>query len=522
MKRASSILLVLSFLPHTASACACWSSRDCLYQPSCGDACLFDWATYSYQCKPRYVHTPSPTDRPTPAPTPTPPTGSGEVCGICWSHYDCQSNPYCGDTCAFDLDSYSYQCKGPTGTSPTPRPTLRPTPTPTPRPTPPPVRPKIFGLLPNQCQVNSLLDRMEQAAQIDKAIVPQWLRLAFHDAGTFDQRTFNGGANGCLLNHAPMRDQPENHNLFIATGTLGFIKEQTGVTVSSADLIQFAGLFSVVRQTGVPGLTPQKRQRLLNEFQWGRPDEAECDIAWTQNLPGFILGTDPQDVPRRCAFAGGEIKQKMIDRNGFTAEEATALIGAHTIGLTRNEFGSELQAPWVTNGADDATPEGPVFDNAFHLFLTQDVVANTAEEFDNNRLSFDVDFPTWFRSQTQDLNHLDTDVSLAFPSQDLSIHPHYHLFTQSFANNNQLFLRTFRLAYNKMSRLGVTDPLSNAEFCTPPVQAPTSTEANVFLAPDPFLDLLQATLQEAEENLEISEIEREEEIATLTTPVDIR
>ena len=39
--------------------------------------------------------------------------------------------------------------------------------------------------------------------------------------------------------------------------------------------------------------------------------------------------------------------------------EAVALIGAHTIGKVRVEFGEPLAGPWVPGGADTATTNGP-------------------------------------------------------------------------------------------------------------------------------------------------------------------
>ena len=78
-----------------------------------------------------------------------------------------------------------------------------------------------------------------------------------------------------------------------------------------------------------------------------------------------------------------------MDRNGFTAREATVLMGAHTIGSTRNTFGAALGGHWVVNGADDATSNGPVFDNAYHYFLSNTIVADDANQFGSNTAPFD-------------------------------------------------------------------------------------------------------------------------------------
>jgi hypothetical protein len=96
------------------------------------------------------------------------------------------------------------------------------------------------------------------------------------------------------------------------------------VKVSSADILQFAGFFAATRnKNGPEQLTSgtitanAKRATLRNDFLWGRPDETKCDIAWTDNLPGFQVGSG-LSIPDRCTAAGEEIRIKMMDRNGFT------------------------------------------------------------------------------------------------------------------------------------------------------------------------------------------------------------
>ncbi len=50
-----------------------------------------------------------------------------------------------------------------------------------------------------------LIDIMETGVLGSHELLSQWTRAAFHDAGTFNRDTGEGGANGCLLNHPPMR-----------------------------------------------------------------------------------------------------------------------------------------------------------------------------------------------------------------------------------------------------------------------------------------------------------------------------
>lgn len=379
----------------------------------------------------------------------------------CRSDYDCQK-----PVCEFDHYSGVGTC---VAGSPGP---------PVPSPTAPPVAPTACcpdpKTIPTKCEVLLLINLLDIAVSSDHKLAAQWLRLSFHDAGTFNTVTHEGGANGCLMTDPDFRLQPENGFLDIPINALEAIKNNweahpdTCVQISAADIIQFAGRFASIRQMDAPGITPSKINALISEFQWGRKDESDCELHWVDNLPGFSLGSPPGNIALRCLNAGKEIKVKMMERNGFTAEESAALIGAHTIGLTRNSFGTGLANPWVANGDDNATPDGPIFDNEFHNYLKTEIVENSVPAFAGNTNNFDVTFPDWFMDNASGgLNHLDTDVALAFPSMNPTIHPDFHTFTAAFAANNGLFLKTFLAAMDKMSRLGVDEILESPGPCTP-------------------------------------------------------
>ena len=154
---------------------------------------------------------------------------------------------------------------------------------------------------------------------------------------------------------------------------------------------------------------------------------------------------------------------------------------------------------WVQNGLDDFTPceysacdhaacnvfplsahlifvsVGPVFDNAYHDFLRNTIIEDTAGTFASNQSPFTMDFGTWFQVgpvspnplDPPPLAHLDTDVTLAFPNLAPS-HPNYSLDTINFAGDNNLFLTTFFNALHKMGKLGVNAKLFIATDCKDP------------------------------------------------------
>jgi hypothetical protein len=113
-------------------------------------------------------------------------------------------------------------------------------------------------------------------------------------------------------------------------------------------------------------------------------------------------------------------------------------------------------------------PVGPVFDNAYHRFLRNNIVEDTAGAFANNQSPFVEIFQNWFRISPTfpiELSHLDTDVTLAFPPVTGATHPDFSLDTDIFASSNDNFLNMFFPSLDKMGRLGVTVPLSPATTC---------------------------------------------------------
>jgi len=465
----------------------------------------------------------------TPRPT-TPPTTSPTTCEIpCEHDYDCPR--ICHKHSIYD----------PVGTCVTSAPV----------PTPPPIRNEPTtpaptecrcedpSPIPDECEVRILIDMLDTAVIGNHRLLPQWTRAAFHDAGTFDQNGPEGGANGCLLTHPPMRLEPENAFLDPPLNTLQAVMDAwhaspfTCINVSHADMLQFAIFYATVRQSGNPDtllstlpLTASanaKINKLITEFLWGRSDEPNCDTVWTHNLPGFTTPSSGGPIPGRCAGAGQEIEDKMMNRNGFTDEEATVLIGAHTIGMLRNTFGPGLASPWVLNGLDNATPNGPVFDKAFHHFLINDIVAPDLPTFASappgSTAPFNQIFPDWFRDSISGVGHLDTDVTLAFtPTAPPVAHPDYSVFTTAFAANNNHFLTTFFEALQKMSRLGVTDPLFSAGPCEPP--CPDAPDGGITLESTVRLvkDIGNATAW-ADEAIRKVQEQRKDEINEKTTEV---
>lgn len=168
--------------------------------------------------------------------------------------------------------------------APTPSTVEFPTPSPGEYPTNPPIPASTLApvrcctqprSIPSECEADLLAEELDQAANEDPSLPARWLRLAFHDAGTFDQAVPEGGANGCLLSNPLMGSQPENENTGAPLSALESIKtsweglSDTCVSISNSDLLyllQYASIFAVVRQKGTPGLNAAKRAELRRSF----------------------------------------------------------------------------------------------------------------------------------------------------------------------------------------------------------------------------------------------------------------
>jgi len=157
-----------------------------------------------------------------------------------------------------------------------------------------------------------------------------------------------------------------------------------------------------------------------------------------------------------------------------------------------------------------------VFNNAYHDFLANDVVANTTSEFNNTMDPFETDFGpgNWFRDTDEGLSHLDTDIALALETPDKDVFPNFHKYTEEFAGSNFVFLDAFFPALEKMSMLGV----KKSDLHSP---GPCDACAPVVITPLQILRAIKAlgnATATADSVQRKRQEEREEVIDNITTP----
>jgi L-ascorbate peroxidase len=143
---------------------------------------------------------------------------------------------------------------------------------------------------------------------------PAHLRLAFHDAGTYDQRTNTGGAHGTVRLLEQLHRSENTGWAAACLELLAEAKEQYP-SVSWADLIALAGA-AAVQKSGGPVI----------QVGLGRTDGDQP--APTGRLPG--------------GYEGAALLKSTFARMGLSSRDLVALSGAHTLGHSaRRPFTAE-------------------------------------------------------------------------------------------------------------------------------------------------------------------------------------
>jgi L-ascorbate peroxidase len=157
---------------------------------------------------------------------------------------------------------------------------------------------------------------------------PAHLRLAFHDAGTYDAKTRTGGAHGTIRLREELHRAGNTGWGHACLELLAEVKQEFPQT-SWADLIALGGAAAVLTCGGP-----------VIEVGLGRTDGHEP--APTHRLPG--------------GYEGSDLLKRMFARMGLGVQDLVALSGAHTLGHSqRRPLTSD---PWV-------------FSNSYYVQLMQ-------------------------------------------------------------------------------------------------------------------------------------------------------
>lgn len=164
-----------------------------------------------------------------------------------------------------------------------------------------------------------------------KNCAPIMLRLAWHDAGTYDAQSKTGGPNGSIRNEEEYT-HGANTGLKIALELCEGVKAKHP-KITYADLYQLAGVVAV-EVTGGPDIS----------FQPGRKDSNVC----------------PREGRLPDAKKDFQHLRDVFYRMGLSDKDIVALSGGHTLGRAHPER-SGFDGPW--------TQEPLKFDNSYFVEL---------------------------------------------------------------------------------------------------------------------------------------------------------
>ncbi|XP_073026360.1 L-ascorbate peroxidase 3-like [Primulina eburnea] len=165
----------------------------------------------------------------------------------------------------------------------------------------------------------------------NKNCAPIMLRLAWHDAGTYDKNTKTGGPNGSIRNEEEYTHS-SNNGLKIALDFCEQVKSKCP-KITYADLYQLAGVVAV-EVTGGPTIN----------FVPGRKDSK----------------ISPKEGRLPDAKKGVPHLKEIFYRMGLSDKDIVALSGGHTLGRAHPER-SGFDGPW--------TAEPLKFDNSYFVEL---------------------------------------------------------------------------------------------------------------------------------------------------------
>eukprot|EP01024_Parvocaulis_polyphysoides_P018770 TRINITY_DN1834_c0_g1_i7.p2 TRINITY_DN1834_c0_g1~~TRINITY_DN1834_c0_g1_i7.p2 ORF type:complete len:282 (+),score=47.38 TRINITY_DN1834_c0_g1_i7:188-1033(+) len=268
----------------------------------------------------------------------------------------------------------------------------------------------------------SYVDSLKKASELvskliqDKKCNPILVRLAWHDAGTYNKDISDwpkcGGANGSIR-FAPEINHGANAGLVNAVNMLEEIHKEVP-EVSYADLYQMASALSV-ELAGGPKI-PMKYGRVDVESPEGCMTEGNLP----DGNPPFHTGDASPEQHLRTIF----------HRMGLTDQDIVALSGAHTIGRAYpSRSGEGKESTVYTANLEGQTSGG----------------SSWTKEF----LKFDNSYFKEVQSKS--------DPELLVLSTDAAIFtdPAFQPFAEKYANDQDAFFADYAVAHMKLSELGV-------------------------------------------------------------------
>ncbi|ONH92232.1 hypothetical protein PRUPE_8G164400 [Prunus persica] len=230
---------------------------------------------------------------------------------------------------------------------------------------------------------------------------PLMLRLAWHDAGTYDAKTKTGGPNGSIRTEEEY-SHGSNNGLKKAVDFCEEVKSKHP-RISYADLYQLAGVVAV-ELTGGPAI----------DFSPGRKDSK----------------ISPKEGRLPDAKRGAPHLREKFYRMGLSDKDIVALSGGHTLGRAHLER-SGFDGPW--------TKEPLQFDNSYFVWIGGPL---------------QMDWRELLNGESEGLLKLPTDAALV---ED----PEFRKYVDLYAKDEDAFFGDYAESHKKLSELGFT-PISSS------------------------------------------------------------
>ncbi|KAJ8631595.1 hypothetical protein MRB53_024918 [Persea americana] len=194
-----------------------------------------------------------------------------------------------------------------------------------------------------------------------KNCAPIMLRLAWHDAGTYDVNTKTGGPNGSIRNEEEYR-HGSNNGLKISIDLCEEVKKKIP-KITYADLYQLAGVVAV-EVTGGPTIDfcPGRKDSLVSPKE-GRLPDAKKGVQHLRDV-FYRMGLSDKDI---VALSGGHtLGRAHAERSGFEGawtKDPLKFDNSYFVELLEGEKEGLLKLP-----TDKALLEDPVFRRYVELY----------------------------------------------------------------------------------------------------------------------------------------------------------
>jgi peroxiredoxin len=259
---------------------------------------------------------------------------------------------------------------------------------------------------------------------INKGFGPRMVRLAWHDAGSYDVESDTGGPHGAIR-YPPVSLFPEHAGL--GESRILYLKmKEKYPSVSYADLFSFGGAV-VISNSGGP----------IIEWRPGRADTLSGD-----DLGGMV---EEGHLPESNATSTG--LTNTFSAMGLDKIDIVALSGAHCLGRVNAET-SGFSGQW------SSTPKE--FNTAYFSNLMKVNTTYKTEEVSN----------IWFgegRTQTQYQSTEEEGLQMLLSDVSLTQEPSMFSFVQEYSTNQDAFFAQFKISFEKLLNLGVGDGISENE-----------------------------------------------------------